>query len=114
MQEASKAMEKQERDEREAAIIEQRKSRADYSDNFFIELTMDSLDAIFERSQKEYQDFKAFFKIDDATEEHIYSIKNLKPHRLRSEFLEHCYLSGVVEAEVKLYNDLLSKRIRDI
>lgn len=49
-----------------------------------------------------------------ATEKHIFD-KNTEPaHHLRNEFLELCYLSGIVEDEVNLYDNLLKKRIRDI
>jgi hypothetical protein len=68
MQEAAKQMAAQEYAAHVAGIIELRKQRTDYSDNFFVELSMDSLDAIYERSKKEHEDFKAFFKINMATE----------------------------------------------
>lgn len=75
---------------------------------------MEFLDSIYERSRKEHQDFLAFFKINMATEKHIFD-KNKEPiHKLREDFLEHCYLSGIVEEEVTLYDNLLRKRIRDI
>jgi hypothetical protein len=44
----------------------------------------------------------------------MFDKKKTVPHRLRNDFLEHCYLSGVVEDEVTLYDNLLKKRIRDI
>ena len=107
-------MEAQERAAHIAEILRQRKLRTDYSDNIFRELNMDSLNSIYERSTKEYEDFKAFFNINMATEKHMFNKKSSVPHRLRNEFLELCYLSGVVEDEVMHYDNLLKKRIRDI
>ena len=75
---------------------------------------MEYLDSIYERSKKEHQDFLAYFKINMATEKHMFN-KKIKPsHKLREDFLEQCYLSGIVEDEVELYDNLLKKRIRDI
>lgn len=40
--------------------------------------------------------------------------KSEKIHRLRDLFLEQCYMSNITEEDVKEYDDLLKKRIRDI
>lgn len=37
-----------------------------------------------------------------------------RPHPLRVDFLELCYMSGVVEENVNIYDKLLYKRIKDI
>lgn len=60
----------------------------------------------------------AYFKINFATEKHMFN-KKIEPshklgYKLREDFLEQCYLSGIVEDEVELYDNLLKKRIRDI
>lgn len=52
-------------------VIKSRLERTDYSANLFHELNMVSLDQLFERSMKEYQDFKALFNINDATERYL-------------------------------------------
>ena len=54
-------------------IIRLRGLRTDFSENFFKELNMEYLDSIYERSKKELQDFNAFFKINAATENHIFN-----------------------------------------
>ena len=73
---------------------------------------------------KEYQDFKAFFNINDATERYLYnhqakpragnSSKRKRIHKIREDFLELCYMSNIIEEDVKDYNGLLFRRINDI
>lgn len=73
---------------------------------------------------KEYQDFKAFFNINDATEKYLYnyqpkpragnSSKRTRIHKIREDFLELCYMSNIIEEDVKDYNGLLFRRINDI
>jgi N-glycosylase/DNA lyase len=90
MAEAAELMAREQREEEIRRIVESRKQRLDYSDNILQELSMDNLDSLFERSKREYEDFKAYFKINAATEGHIFDSK-IKPfHKLRDEFLELC------------------------
>jgi len=49
-------------------VIKSRLEGTDYSANLFMELNMVALAQLFERSEMEFQDFKAFFNINEATE----------------------------------------------
>jgi len=46
-----------------------RKSRPDYSDNFYKELRIDSLTSLYKRANDEYRDFRNYFKLDITTEQ---------------------------------------------
>lgn len=46
-------------------VRKKRLNKPDYSDNFFKELNIENLDSFYQRSQREYEDFKAYFKIND-------------------------------------------------
>lgn len=95
-------------------VRKKRLNKPDYSDNFFKELNIENLDSFYQRSQREYEDFKAYFKINEQTNKHQFNNEAKRPHPLRVDFLELCYMSGVVEENVKIYDKLLEKRIKDI
>jgi hypothetical protein len=48
----------------QSEVIRARLDRTDYSRDVFNELNMTSLDQLYERSKKEYNDFKAMFKMN--------------------------------------------------
>lgn len=48
----------------QSEVIKARLDRTDYSRNVYQELNMTSLDQLYERSKKEYNDFKAMFKMN--------------------------------------------------
>lgn len=106
----------------EAEVVKSRLERTDYSANLFNELNMVALDQLYERAGKEYQDFKALFNINDATEKYLHnyqprrggSTKTGRIRKIREDFLELCYMSNIIEEDVKEYDGLLYRRINDI
>ena len=94
------------------AKIMKGRERGDYCNNFFGQMRMTSLESFHIRSCKELQDFQQFFKITANYRKAI--LCSEKPNGKRTQFLEQCFMNGIVEEEVIHYDEMLQKRVTDI
>ena len=104
-------LERKKKSEADKALRESYESKAAWSHNIFKELSANALQDFYLRANKEREDIRAFFNLNEYNEELCFQ-KSKSPER--EAFMELCYLCRVTEDKVNDYLQMLRKRVIDI